>query len=705
MSVCLPLFEETRWSASGDAVSLEARASAPAPARGRLLLYAATIFLSAFLLFQIQPLIGRIVLPRFGGVAAVWTTCMLFFQALLLLGYAYAHWSIQWLTPRTQRALHGVLLGAGIVATLRGLSTSAAAVSIADPTLAVLWTLATLVGLPYFILSSTGPLLQAWFAAETARVPYRLFSLSNFGSMLALLSYPLLVEPRMVLGEQTSTWAGGFVVFCALMGFVALPGWRAGTRARSAVDRGGSAPGVSDTVVWVLLAFCPSVLLLAVTHYASDAIAPIPLLWIVFLSVYLLSFILCFESDRWYRRGVFVPALFAVLALLTYGSAAGGAAFGVRVNIALSVLALFVASMACHGELARRRPDPAQLTRFYLWVSVGGVLGGVFVGLLAPHLFDDYYELGIAVVASLTAVGILSSQGARAPQLARVGAAIMAFVTVCVAGGFVYKAVITHERFVFLARNFYGKLALEDKQPQGALQRTLFHGGIIHGFQSFHVRPPQPTTYYTRGSGLGAAMAALDTARARAVGVIGLGSGTIAAYGRAGDRFRFYDINPLVVDIARRSFTYLADCRAQVDVVLGDGRLALQNEADMRFDLLVVDAFSGDSIPVHLLTREAMELYFARLARGGILAVHISNRYLDLEPVLAEHAARMGKAARVFEAEADTTNQGYATTWVLLAESADTFEHPAFRAGELPERKAGMREWADDYSSVVRLLE
>lgn len=683
----------------------DARAGAATPARGRVWLYAATIFLSAFLLFQIQPLIGRIVLPRFGGVASVWTTCMLFFQALLLLGYLYAHWSIQWLAPRAQRAVHGVLLAAGIVATLRGLSTSAAPVAIADPTLAVLWTLTTLVGLPYFILSSTGPLLQAWFAGETQRVPYRLFSLSNFGSMLALLSYPLLVEPRMVLGEQTATWTGGFVAFCALMVIVALPGWRAAPRLHANTERTSTPPSIGAAAVWVLLAFCPSVLLLAVTHYASDAIAPIPLLWIVFLSVYLLSFILCFESDRWYRRALFVPALFIVLGLLTYGSAVGRAAFGVRTNIALSVLALFVASMACHGELARRRPDPAHLTRFYLWVSVGGVLGGVFVGLLAPHLFDDYYELGIAVVASLIAVGLLSSQGAPSPRQARIGAAVMAFVTVCVAGGFIYKAVMTHERFVFLARNFYGKLALEDKQPKGALQRTLMHGGIIHGFQSFHVRPPQPTTYYTRGSGLGAAMTALDTTTSRAVGVIGLGSGTIAAYGRAGDRLRFYDINPLVVDIARRSFTYLADCRAQVDIVLGDGRLALQREADVRFDLLVVDAFSGDSIPVHLLTREAMDLYFARLAPGGILAVHISNRYLDLEPVLAEHAAQMGKAARVFEADADTTNQGYATTWVLLAESPDRFRHAAFAAGLQPERKPGMREWADDYSSVVRLLE
>lgn len=683
----------------------DAPTAAATPARGRVLVYAATIFLSAFLLFQIQPLIGRIVLPRFGGVASVWTTCMLFFQALLLLGYLYAHWSIQWLAPRTQRVVHGVLLAAGIVATLRGLSTSTAPVGIADPTLAVLWTLTMLVGLPYFILSSTGPLLQAWFAGETARVPYRLFSLSNLGSMLALLSYPLLVEPRMVLGEQTAAWAGGFVVFCALIAIVAAPGWRTHAGPRAAMTRQVATPGASAAMLWVLLAFCPSVLLLAVTHYASDAIAPIPLLWIVFLSVYLLSFILCFESDRWYRRAWFVPALFVVLALLTYGSAAGSAAFGVRVNIALSVLALFVASMACHGELARRRPDPAHLTRFYLWVSVGGVLGGVFVGLLAPHLFDDYYELGIAVVASLIAVGMLSSQSAPSPALARIGAAIMAFVTVCVAAGFVYKAVMTHERFAFLARNFYGKLALEDKQPQGALVRTLYHGGIIHGLQSFHVRPPQPTTYYTRGSGLGAAMTALDTARPRAIGVIGLGSGTIAAYGRAGDRFRFYDINPLVVDIARRSFTYLADCRAQVDIVLGDGRLALQKYADRRFDLLVVDAFSGDSIPVHLLTREAMALYFARLAQGGIVAVHISNRYLDLEPVLAEHAAQMGKAARVFEADADTGNQGYATTWVLLAESDDTFRHAAFVEGEQPERKPGMREWADDYSSVVRLLE
>lgn len=687
-------------------MSHEAATDASPTGRLRIALYAATIFLSAFLLFQIQPLVGRIVLPRFGGVASVWTTCMLFFQGLLLLGYLYAHWLSQKLRPAMQRILHAGLLTIGIVAMLRGLSTSPSVLPAVDPTLAVLHTLFGLVGLPYLILSATGPLLQAWFAAEVGGIPYRLFSLSNLGSMLALLSYPLLIEPALVLGNQIVIWSGAFVVFCGLMIAVAWGAPRKAVRPTAAVMHMEAATEGSPAV-WTLLAFCPSVLLLAITHHVSDAIAPIPMLWIVFLCVYLLSFILCFESGRWYRRDVFVPASFVLLILVTYIVVKGKEVFGVRGGIVLFTLALFAASMTCHGELARRKPPPAQLTRFYLWVSVGGVLGGIFVGLIAPHLFDDYHELPIAIVLTLLVTAWLVPRGSLSIAGFLRGTRVtglMLVLTLAVALALGHQAIRTHKRFALLARNFYGKLALLDEHVGASHFRTLYHGGIIHGFQVFDRRRILPTTYYTPESGVGKAILAGAARGAQDVAVIGLGTGTLAAYGRPGDRYRFYDINPLVVRIAQRSFAFLAESKAAVDIVLGDGRLSLQHEADQRFDLLAVDAFSGDSIPVHLLTREALELYFSRLKPDGILAIHVSNRYLDLVPVVAEHARRMSKAALMFDTDDDNARLQYGTTWVLLAQAPDVFTRLKIAGGEAPETRKHMREWTDDYSSIFDVL-
>jgi len=674
--------------------------------RSRLLLYGATILLSAFLLFQIQPLVGRIVLPLFGGVASVWTTCMLFFQGLLLVGYLYAH-GLTHLAQAAQRLVHGAVLLAGIAALFSGLSASPSIVE-GDPTWAVLRTLFVLVGLPYLILSATGPLLQAWWLAEADRTPYRLFALSNFGSLLALLSYPLLVEPRLALGTQASAWTVGFVIFAVAIGAVAYSLPRLQRPAMHARARNSEAPTRRDAAIWTVLAFCPSLLLLAVTRHITEDIAPVPLLWVVFLCVYLSSFVLCFERDGWYRRKVFVPALFLSMGLISYSLLTRHVLFGPRGTIVVYTLALFAASMTCHGELARRKPAPEHLTRFYLWVAVGGVLGGVFVSIIAPRIFNDYYELPLGLVLALLVAALSSPRVDPRPpaRLRKVGlrGALIA-LTLCVAAALAYESAERDERFVLLRRNFYGRLAIKHTKVGEVVQRTLYHGGTIHGLELLDgTHRLQPTTYYTESSGIGRALLGKRRSGAQQVGVIGLGAGTLATYARPDDLYRFYEINPLVVRVARRWFFFLARCKGQVEIALGDARLSLQREADARFDVLAVDAFSGDAIPVHLLTREAFELYFARVKPNGILAVHVSNRYLDLVPVVATHAAQMGKHALIFDTQEDRAKLQYGSTWVLLADSAAVFADPIFRGGQLPNTVRSVRQWTDDYSSVFEVL-
>ncbi len=674
------------------------------------MLYATTILLSAFLLFQVQPIIARMILPWFGGSAAVWTTCMLFFQLLLVAGYAYSHWSIRVLKPRTQTLVHLALLAVGIAALPILPDASWKPTGEADPSLRILGLLAASVGLPYFLLATTSPLVQAWYArAGHGAMPYRLYALSNFGSMLALVSYPFVVEPWLPTRVQALGWSGGFVAFALACGALA---WRSRTApaAASADDAGAAAPPrFADYALWAALAAAASILLLAFTSHLSQNVAPIPFLWVLPLALYLLSFILCFEGRNWYRRRHFLPLLAAGFVGVCVTLHRDNHNLQLAVMIPLYCATLFVACMVCHGELARMKPHPRHLTAFFVAIAVGGALGGVFVGLIAPRAFADLYEMpfGIVFTATLVAVVLAGDRAAfpdaRARRAAVAGAA---FFTAALASALAWIYVDLGSGVRLLTRNFYASLKVYDSGSGPDAMRVLTHGTITHGKQFIDPqRREWPTTYYGETSGVGRA---IETMRARGpvkIGVIGLGAGTLAAYGRPGDKVRVYEINPQVVDLALKEFTYLGDTRAGLDVILGDARLSLEREPPQGFDVLALDAFSSDSIPVHLLTAEAFAAYFRHLKPGGILAVHISNRYLDLKPVLRMAAEQLGKAARIVEDESNDEKGTYGTTWVLFTDSDEVFSAPPLAAAvEALTSDRPIRLWTDDYSDLYAIL-
>ncbi len=680
-----------------------------------MLLYAVTIFLSAFLLFQVQPIIAKMILPWFGGSAAVWAACLLFFQVTLLLGYFYTHGIVKRLKPKQQWMLHAALL-VGSLALLPIVPSGTWKPLTPDaPTFRILGLLAATIGLPYFLLSTTGPLIQAWYVqAKPGAAPYRLFALSNLGSMLALLSYPPLVEPRLTLREQAVTWSVGFALFAGLCIFTGWRSWRgavgAAEVAAEPVER--EAPKRGQYLLWVALAACPSMLLLALTTHMSMDLAPIPFLWILPLALYLLTFILCFDTAGWYRRVWFLGALPLAIGGLGYLMHLGPADRpDMRIMIGLFAVAFFVVCMVCHGELARLKPDPKFLTGYYLMISIGGALGGLFVALVAPYVLNAYYEFPITLVLC-TVLGLLILY--REPEWPfrreLLGWPSIAALTV---GAFIIGMLGREMRNetlgnLLVQRNFYGELRV--RQYNNAYEwdgyRSLVHGSINHGEQFTHpARRREVATYYCENSGLGLLMGARKIGDIQRVGVVGLGTGNIAAYSRMGDLYRFYEINPQVKDIANTLFWYLQNAEGAIDVVLGDARLSMEREPVQNYDTIAVDAFSSDSIPVHLLTREAMALYFHHLRPDGVLAVHISNRFIDLKPVLERQAAAMGKRVLVVETEDDTDGRCYGTTWVLISANAAIFDSAAFQAGaKAPAAATWLRLWTDDYSNVFGVV-
>ncbi len=675
------------------------------------MLYAVTILLSAFLLFQVQPIIAKMILPWFGGSAAVWTTCMLFFQLLLVGGYAYSHWSIRTLRPRAQTLVHLVLLVAGIAALPILPDASWKPVGEADPSLRILGLLAASVGLPYFLLATTSPLVQAWYArAERGALPYRLYALSNLGSMLALVSYPFVVEPWLPTRWQALGWSGGFVAFAIACGALA---WRSRVASAEvpAAAEGGVAPPphLAEYALWAGLAAAASILLLAFTSHLSQNVAPIPFLWVLPLALYLLSFILCFEGRNWYSRKHYLPLLAAGFVGVCVTLHREYHNPQLWVMIPLYCVTLFVACMVCHGELASMKPHPRHLTAFFVAISVGGALGGVFVGLIAPRVFPDLYELpaGIVFTAALVAVVLARDRTGfpdeRAHRAAVAGTAIF---TAALTTAFAWIYVDLGSGMRVLTRSFYAALKVYDSGSGPDAMRVLTHGTITHGKQFIDPsRRDWPTTYYGDTSGVGRAIEAMRAGGPVKIGVIGLGAGTLVAYGRPGDAVRVYELNPQVVDLALKEFSYLGDTKARLDVVLGDGRLSLEGEPPQGFDVLAVDAFSSDSIPVHLLTAEAFAAYFRHLKPGGILAVHISNRYLDLKPVLKAAAAKLGREARIVEDESNGEKGTYGTTWVLFADSAGVFEQPPLEGVVEPLMSdRSVRLWTDDYSDLFQIL-
>ncbi len=707
-----------------------------------MILYAATVFLSAFLLFQVQPIIARAILPWFGGSAAVWTTCMLFFQLVLLLGYLYAHWMTERVAARTQAMVHGAALAVSLALLPILPAARWKPHGGENPTVAILALLAATIGLPYFLLSTTSPLVQAWFARSRAgAIPYRLFALSNLGSMLALLSYPPLVEPRLTTGAQAWVWSAGYVLFAALCATAAVKGARAAGPANApaaAEPVAGDEPVSAQThLLWVGLAACPSMMMLAITNYLTQDVAAIPFLWIVPLAVYLLSFILCFDAPRWYARPVFLgllpPALgVMVWTLLTERDDVANIVSGfllkrgdvaMPVTVVLFALAFFICCMVCHGELARRKPHPRRLTAFYLMISIGGAAGGLFVGVVAPYAFPGYFEfpIALALCGTLAVIAVAKESTPedratdeppavrRARWIGRMATAAALATGLGTLYYFSFRAMWEPVRgYRMAARNFYGSLRVRQTKTEKDWDgyRTFLHGAINHGEQWLHPdRRRSPLTYYCEDTGVGRAMK-LRTAAEHRVGVMGLGSGTMAAFGRPGDYYRFYEINPLVLRLANTEFSYLRDNPARTEIAMGDARLSMEREPPQRFDLLVMDAFSGDSIPVHLVTREAFELYFRHLKPSGVVAVHISNKYLDLQPVIERAIVALHKVALVIETNEDESGNCFGTTWVVVTGDPKVLARPEFDAADSapPRGRPGVGLWTDDYSNLFRIL-
>lgn len=747
-----------------------------------LALYSVAVFASAFLLFWVEPLFAKKLLPLLGGSSSVWNTCLMYFQGMLLAGYLYAHFSVRWLGCRRQALLHLLLVGLALatlpVAVPDGWSPPAGGA----PVPWLLLTLTAGLGAPFFLLAATSPLLQRWVAdtgSELGRDPYVLYATSNLGSLTALLGFPFLLEPRVGLAAQTRAWGWGFGAFALLTVGCALLLWgggrpgddgsregRAGPES-AAPDGGdgGTAPGggvpgevsLRRRVLWVALAFVPSSLLLGVTDYLTTDVAAVPLFWVVPLALYLLTFVAAFSRRRLLPR-VWVSLAHAGLAValtlfLFWGLRAdtGGLFF-------LHLLGFFVTALFLHDRLARSRPHPAHLTEFYIWIAVGGALGGAFNAVAAPILFDTVLEYRWMVVAACflrpSAVGwgrrwlerVASGSWSVLPGLLMgagvvaglvglgpdsrtfwTGAAVAAAVAVsrhrsasqtgvAVASLAVAGALLTapDADVLFRERSFFGAHRVERERP--GPRHVLYHGTTIHGAQ---VRDGERerimiTYYHPRGPAGEAFRAFADRwERPRRVAVVGLGTGSLLCYGRPTETWTFYEVDPIVERIARdrRWFTYLDTCPAEERVVLGDARLTLRGEPDGTYDVLVLDAFSSDAIPVHLLTAEAFRLYRRVLAEDGVLLLHISNRHLRLEAVVSAVAEAAGLEGRVASGPPDPSGVGgegalvFTSTWVALVREGGGLPGLSGPGGWRPLSTSDRRPWTDDFSNLLGVMD
>lgn len=681
--------------------------------------YGACVFLSAFLLFALEPLIGKALLPWFGGSPAVWTTCVVFFQVLLLAGYAWAH-RLQRLAPRRQVWAHAaVVVVALVVLGVAAFMWRAPLLPGDDwrptdsqwPRWMTVRVLLVGVGAPFFVLSATGPLVQRWFTlARPTASHWRLYALSNAGSLLALVTYPFAFEPMMTLRTQAWSWAAGFLVLASLLFLVSR-----GASSDTTVHAHEASPSFPSGVWarWVALAALPSMLLLAITNHLCQEIAVVPFLWVLPLALYLVSLILCFEGSRWYKRELFAPLLGLLLM-------AAGALLVTRTPVLPQVLVwsafLFVACMVCHGELALRRPEAAGLTSFSLAMSLGGAVGGIFVALVAPLVFDTFFELdlGLLAMGAMTWALLRERAWPRAGQAlaARVGVNLLIFVLGAVVVAHTLSASVGT---LASTRSFFGTLRVvqDGRGPQGAKRTALLHGATVHGFQVERSEfAGAPTAYFTPRSGVGLALehhARRLEGAALNVGVIGLGIGTLAAYSREHDEFRFYELSPDVDRLARdpRFFSYLSGARGKVSVVLGDGRLSLER-GEGQLDVLAMDAFGSDSVPVHLLTREAFGVYTARL-RGpqSLIAVNVLNRTLDLAPLVFRMADELGLhavhvVARPLAGEDDPLE--LPSDWMLLSKDRAQLERLAAMTTVVPRPAVLPQPWTDDFSNLAALL-
>lgn len=685
------------------------------------------IFLSAFLLFQVQPIVARYILPWYGGSPAVWTTCMLFFQVGLLAGYTWAHLLVTFFRsrPKLQVAIH---LGALVLSLLLLPITPSDALKptgTENPTLGIVTLLLQTVGIPYLLISASGPLLQSWFGnVLPGRSPYRLYAVSNFGSLLGLLSYPFVFEPWLRVSEQTGWWSVGYGVYAAVAG---ICGWfvfrkiGATPIEEKSTNQEVPRPAWVDRILWVTLAACGSIMMIATTSQMCQDVAVVPFLWVLPLSLYLLTFIIAFDAERWYWRPLWVPLMVVAVGLMVHllNQDMADSEMPLAKQIAIYMAALFTVCMVCHGEMVRLKPHPHFLTGFYLAVSLGGAIGGMAVGLVAPRVFDGYWELHLVLmIVGLLLLWLLFMRRRGVEMSSRLcdtGAVVWALL-VC-GLGYGLKAHIDelHEDSLVTTRGFYGALRVYDGGWGEDRYRALYHGRINHGIQYLNeYYSTLPATYYTETSGVGTLFEVHPARkdgeeRPLKYGCVGLGVGTLAAFAQPGDTVRFYEINDQIETLARDQFTYLEDCKGDVDVVIGDARISLEQELAagdrQNFDILVVDAFSGDSIPIHLLTREAFELYFEHLKPGGTLVVHITNLHLDLSDPVRRLAEEFDRTAVHVEDETEGT-YAYYSDWVLI-----TNDEPTLKAlkdsNRLTEWWLDIPNdilWTDDYSNLLDVL-
>lgn len=672
-----------------------------------MLVNSLAVFAGAFLLFLVQPITAKQILPSFGGSASVWVTCLVFFQVVLLLGYAYSDWT-RWRLPlRWQALLHGFLLVLSLTFLPITLDASRAPDVTEYPVWRLLGMLTVTIGLPFFLLSATSPMIQSWSArVHPQSSPYRLFALSNLASMLALLAYPSVIEPWLGTSAQSRIWSLAYVVFVVLCCAAAVRG------ARLAVSEGVSrgdppprdllvAPPASGAyLLWVTLAAMGSFFLVAVSNHLSQDVAAVPLLWVLPLSIYLLTFTLSFDRRHWYRRDLFMGMLAAALCVMVWRPRVFSPESRLLFEIGLFSAGLFVVCMFCHGELSRLRPAARYLTRFYLMIAIGGAVGAVLVGIVAPLVFSGFYELDVGL-ALLAALGLYQAREYKA-VLVGLGCGVLLFTV----GGAIYRINSFASETVLIKRNFYGVLRVKEHYDRTNPERyrlELLHGAITHGDQLPHPRFRRAVgTYYRTTSGIGRALRALRRTEAR-VGVVGLGVGTLAAYGRPGDVYRFYEINPEVVRIAREEFTYLRDSLAKIEIVPGDARVSLEREPDQQFDVLVVDAFSGDAVPVHLLTSEALAMYRRHVRPGGVIAFHVSNQFLDLALVVKRLADAHGMEA-AYVIEDARNNGGFDSHWVLLSRDRHFLDRPEIRTATSPlHAPSDLRLWTDGYSNLIQV--
>jgi hypothetical protein len=670
----------------------------------RRLLFASVVFLASFLLFLVEPIAGRQLLPILGGSAAVWITCLVFFQTALLLGYLYAHW----LARRPSFALYFALLLLAVATAIPWVSRSLVMENgPAHPILTVFSALSLSIGLPFLVLSATSPLLQVWWArVETGQIPYRLYALSNVGSLLALLLYPSVIEPYFTLHAQRLAWCFGFAAFAFLSALLATKTCSTTAAPQQTItDEEFVAPPSprSHKLLWALLPIGAAMQLSAVTSFLTANLAPIPLLWILPLAIYLITLILAFQLRIRLPWSIIARATVVTLAALAYLLTRANGQWPLWLSILFFLVELFFACFFCHSAATRLRPQRAsEATQFYLFFAVGGALGSFLIGIAAPLLFSFNLDLPITFFVTALLILVVNWSGPWSQRLLWMvaSAAMLALV-------FWVRHAYEHHRIVAV-RNFYASLRVtQEPFSPGTTIRTLANGSIRHGSQIFGSRAwtRTPTTYYSSDSGVGLAFRFCCEDRTRNIGVIGLGAGTLAAYGRAGDHIRFYDINPAVPAVALNTFTYIRDSAAQVQIVEGDARAALARECPQHFDLLVVDAFSGDAIPIHLLTTEALALYRRHLTPHGILAFHISNLHVDLEPAIALLAASAGMQARRVSTGSARQPGEFSSTWMLVTADPNFFAQPELLAvSHLPISKPNLKVWTDDYSALFPLI-